>query len=175
MSDKRLSKLYKWFLSRPYGVPFSNGGHSIIPWIRREKNKVLKINTITDNKKIIVRDKIVPIITYFYQKVIEQGVLSPGRFELLFLGYMHIVELNPITGRPRHIPTIDDDKYEEVVEDYFTKRTKYQTLFTINRKKIKVSLRDFISSGVHEQANNKIVKQAYKLHPFGKFYRSNTK
>lgn len=174
MSDKRLSKLYRRFLSRVYGVRFSNAGYKIVPWLNREKNRIIRIKTKKDKKKVIIREKMVPIVTYFYQRVIEQGVQAPGRFELLYLGYMHVVELDSITGRPRHIPD-EDGNYEEVIEDYFTNYTKYRALFTINRNKIKVSLRDFISSGVHERANSNIVKQAYKLHPKGKFYRSNTK
>lgn len=168
--SERLSKLYKRFLSKRYGKKPPTDSYSIYLWCRALGKWNLLFRRKSDNKYFPLKKNINNIAKDYYKRIATEAIKSPGVTEIIYLGYLQVIDISKITGEPRMIRD-EDDQVKIVVDDHFKSYPKYKAIFSIKSTKIRGELRYYLTADTYPDLDKRIVKQAYKAYPNGKFYR----
>lgn len=139
-------------------------------WYKEVKGKDLRVRAKSTGKVIPLRDLVTVLPVEYYKKVLDEGAKYPARIRFRYLGSMELLESTKIDGKPRPVPD-GNGGYKKVISDYFDRYLNYIYIFSIQRTKIRVELRDILRSDKIGTAHKRAVKIAYKEHPKGKFYK----
>lgn len=169
-NNKNLSKLFKEAHSEAKYNKFICTPRAALKWWKTKKKKEIKIKSLSTGKPIHVRDIMAGLTKDFYREVTLEAANHPGLIQITYLGAMEIVESSYVSGKPRPIPD-GNGGYKYVVDDYFTRYTKYVCDFYIRKSRIRRELRQYLSVKPSASLIQAILKKAYKKHPKGKFYR----
>lgn len=167
--DLRL--LYKKFVRYSFWNTLIITSEDIFKWYFKKYGEFPTIYFQSKKGTFRTRRGITAVAKFYNKKVMLEAIKYPGKTHIKYIGKAEIIEVNPVNGKPRIVIDPITGKYEEVIQDHFTKSVKYSYLFSIMYNNIKGHLKSYISTAIYPRIKSDYLPIVYELKPLGNFYR----